>query len=205
MARRWVLLGLAALVVALGALLAVRAFSALPPETAPEGAYVRVAERIARGDERSVFELLDDRAKDACSRLWRARREASNLVDGVYPEPERGRLLELWRPLASGESAADAWDVLSARRGWVSTLRKDLSGVVKVSVEGDSASIETARGARYPFAKRADGTWGLALFTADLVDDAWRAERDLEVIQRAAADYARVPEAASSASAPPRR
>lgn len=194
------LLALAAVAAALAVVLVVRAFASLPPETRPEGSYVRIAERISSGAERGVFELLDDRAKDACNRLFRARREASNLVDGVYPEPERARLLERWRPIASVESAADAWDVLSSRRGWIATLRRDLSGVTRATIDGDTATIETARGARYPFAKRADGTWGLALFTADLTDEAWRAERDLEVIQAAAADYARVPSPAGSAS-----
>jgi hypothetical protein len=201
--RRWALLGLAALAVGLVALFVVRAFSSLPPETQPEGAYVRVAERISGGEERRVFALLDDRAKDACDRLWKARREASNRVDGAYPEPERTRLLEKYKPVAGAESAEEAWDVLAVRRGWIALLRKDLSGVTKVVVDdaggGEAATIETARGARYPFAKRANGTWGLSLFTAELVDDAWRAERDLEVIQKAAADYERVPTAVGSA------
>lgn len=201
--RRSILVALAVLAAAAVVFVTLGLLASAPPETQPEGAYVRVAERISAGDARSVFDLLDDDAKSACERLWRARREASMLVESTYPEPradrpldgsaERARLLEAYRPIADAEDASSVWVVLAKQRGWVTLLRRDLSGVKRVDLDGDAASIQTARGTRYPFAKRANGTWGLALFTAELAGDAWRAERDLEVIRSASADYARVP------------
>ena len=70
-------------------------------------------------------------------------------------------------------------------------LRRDLSGVAKVEIAGERATIETARGTRYPFRRRDNGIWGLTLFTAELVAESERAARDFEVVDRAAADYER--------------
>ena len=70
-------------------------------------------------------------------------------------------------------------------------LRRDLSGVGKVEVTGERATVETARGTRYPFRRRDNGIWGLTLFTADLVAEAERAARDWDVVEKAALDYER--------------
>ncbi|MGH7293339.1 MAG: hypothetical protein ACRELB_00325, partial [Polyangiaceae bacterium] len=70
-------------------------------------------------------------------------------------------------------------------------LERDLSGEVHVEVVGDRATVITARGTRYPFRRRDNGIWGLTIFTAELVAEAERAARDLEVVEHAAADYDR--------------
>ena len=81
---------------------------------------------------------------------------------------------------------------LYARRlGWVKRLRRDLSGVGHVEVRGERATVETARGTRYPFRRRQNGIWGLTLFTGALVAEAERAARDFALIDRAARDYER--------------
>ncbi len=208
--RRSIWIALAALAALAIVFVGWRLLAGAPPDTQPEGAYVRVAERISAADARGVFTLLDDDGKSACERLWRARREASTLVESTYPEPradrpldlgaERAQLLESYRPIADAEDPAAVWVVLAAQRSWIAILRRDLSGVTKVDLDGDMAVIHTARGTQYPFAKRANGTWGLSLFTTELVADAWRAERDLEVIRSASADYARVPPPPPSSS-----
>jgi hypothetical protein len=77
-------------------------------------------------------------------------------------------------------------------------LRKDLSGVVRVDIEGERATVVTARGTRYPFRRRDNGIWGLTIFTADLMAESERASRDLENISRAADDYDRVKNASAS-------
>lgn len=63
-----------------------------------------------------------------------------------------------------------------------------------------------SRGTRYPFRRRPNGIWGLTLFTAELTTEAERAARDHDVVERAAADYARGeragPQAAPSAPRP---
>ena len=80
---------------------------------------------------------------------------------------------------------------MATRLGWVSRLRRDLSGIAKVEVAGERATIETARGTRYPFRRRENGIWGMSLFTAELVAEAERAARDWDVVEDAALDYER--------------
>jgi hypothetical protein len=60
-----------------------------------------------------------------------------------------------------------------------------------VEIEGERASVVTAQGTRWPFRRRENGIWGLTVFTAELVTEAEKATRDLEVVTAAAADYDR--------------
>jgi len=76
-------------------------------------------------------------------------------------------------------------------RGWLDRLRRDMSGVQRVEISGERATVETARGTRYPFRRRPNGIWGTTLFTAALTTEAERAARDLQLIERAADDYRR--------------
>lgn len=162
-----------------------------PPDTTPEGAYLRIAYNISQGDARACFAYLEDRAQHAAYSIRGYRRKSSERIEAAYPEPERTRLLDAYRAHAAAEDGADVWVEMAAKRGWITRLRRDLSGVVKVEVTGERATIETARGTRYPFRKRENGIWGLAMFTADLAAEAERAARDWDVVERAALDYER--------------
>ena len=68
-------------------------------------------------------------------------------------------------------------------------LERDLSGASHVDVQGDRATVVTARGTRYSFRKRENGIWGLTLFTAELLAEAERATHDLAIVEAAANDY----------------
>jgi hypothetical protein len=162
-----------------------------PPDTTPEGAYLRIASNLGRGDVRACFAYLEDRAQHAAYSLRDYRRLALDRIEDSYPEPERTRLIQDYRPYASAPDGADVWADLATRKGWAARLRRDLSGIAKIEVSGERATIETARGTRYPFRRRESGIWGLTLFTADLASEAERAARDWEVVQRAADDYER--------------
>jgi hypothetical protein len=188
--RRVVGLAIAAAVVGAG-LATCHVLTRFPPDTVPEGAYLRIAYSIGRGDVKMVFPYLEDEAQHACFTIRDYRKQASDLVDKSYPEPERARLLELYRAHATAPDGSDVWVDMAERRGMVGKLRRDLSGVAKVVVEGERATIETARGTRYAFRRRANGMWGLTLFTPDLAAEAERAARDFDVVKRAAADYER--------------
>ena len=100
---------------------------------------------------------------------------------------------------AAAPDGPDVFALFAARLGWVSLLRRDLSGVSKVDVEGERATVQTARGTRYSFRRRENGIWGLTLFTASLTAEAEKAARDLDVIEQAASDYARAKDLAPSA------
>jgi hypothetical protein len=189
--RRTLLVG-GVVAIALGLTsLAWRRAGQFPPDTTPEGAYQRIAVAITEGRVRDCFAYLDDDAQHAAYSIRDYRKAASERIAAAYPEPERSRLLAAYAEHAKAPDGADIWTSMADKRGWVGRLRRDLSGVTKVETSGERATIETARGTRYGFRRRANGIWGLTLFTADLLAECERAARDAEVVSKAAADYER--------------
>jgi hypothetical protein len=182
--------GLVAIVLG-GAYIAWQRSAGFPPDTTPEGAYLRIVVAVGEGRARDCFAYLEDRAQHAAYSIHDYRRRASDRVAAAYPEPERARLLDAYRAHATAPDGADVWLDMAKSRGWIARLRRDMSGAAKIEVSGERATIETARGTRYGFRRRENGIWGLTLFTAELVAEAERAARDAEVVERAAADYER--------------
>jgi hypothetical protein len=189
--RRLVVTGAIVGAVLLGASIAWRRASAFPPDTSPEGAYLRIAVAVAEGRVRDCFAYLEEQAQHAAYSIRDYRKQASDRIAAAYPEPERSRLLDAYRAHATAPDGADVWVDIAHQRGWVGRLRRDLSGAAKVEVAGERATIETARGTRYGFRRRENGIWGLTLFTADLMAEAERAARDADVVEKAASDYER--------------
>ena len=164
-----------------------------PSDRTPEGAYYRVALAVNRGEAKQFFAYLETRAQHACYTIRDYRKKARERVLAAYPEPERTRLAGRYAAEAAAPDGADVFALYAEQNGWVQRLRRDLSGIAKVEVQGERATIETARGTRYPFRRRPEnGIWGLTLFTATLVAEAERAARDHAMIEKAAADYQRV-------------
>lgn len=188
--RRAVALGVGALLLALGPTaylaLAARGF---PPDTTPEGAYMRVV--LAVSDDRlgAAFAYLETDAQWALFTALDYEKKMSDLVAASYPEPERAALLAGLADARAASGAEDYFARLARTLGFVARLRKDLSGAVKIEIKGERATVETARGTRYAFRRRENGIWGLTMFTAELRARAERASRDVVVIERAAADY----------------
>jgi hypothetical protein len=162
-----------------------------PSDQTPEGAYVRIAKSIDEGHPREIFAYLETDAQWAAYSIKDARAKAAARVAASYPEPERGQLLARYERFASAPDGADVFALFAEEKGWTARLRRDLSGVAKVDIEGVRASVVTARGTRYPFRRRENGIWGLTLFTAELVAESERAARDLAVVDAAADDYDR--------------
>jgi hypothetical protein len=185
--------GLAALVIGAGWAAWQRA-ARFPPDTTPEGAYLRIAVNIADGKVRDCFAYLEDAAQHAAYSIRDYRKHASERIAATYPEPERTRLLTTYKAHAEAPDGADVWLDMAQQRGWVGRLRRDLSGAAKTEINGERATIETARGTRYGFRRRPNGIWGLTLFTADLLAESERAARDADVVDKAAADYERARE-----------
>jgi hypothetical protein len=182
--------GVTALVLGVGWLAWQRA-GRFPPDTTPEGSYLRIAVNVTEGRVRDCFAYLEDQAQHAAYSIRDYRKAASERVAAAYPEPERSRLLAAYEAHAKAPDGADVWVSMAQQRGWVGRLRRDLSGVAKVEMSGERAPIETARGTRYGFRRRENGIWGLTIFTADMLAEAERAARDAEVVEKAAADYER--------------
>jgi hypothetical protein len=179
------------LALALGAASWAVARRPFPPETTPEGAYTRIAYAIAERHPRDAFAYLETDAQWAAYSVRDMRRKACDRVRASYPPEERARELDAWRAEGDAPDGADVFALLAVGRGWVPRLERDLSGVEHVEITGERATVVTSRGPRYPFRRRENGIWGLTIFTAELVAEAERAARDLDVVERTAADYER--------------
>jgi hypothetical protein len=182
-------------IVAAGVLLAMFVSSLLrrpfPSDRTPEGAYMRVAQSVVKDDPRSFFAYLETEAQWACFTIHDMRAKASKRIAESYPEPSRSSMLAQYKSHAEATDGSDIFGLLYRERGWARRLRKDLSGVAKVEVEGERASVVTAQGTRWPFRRRDNGIWGLTIFTAELLAEAEKATRDLAVVTAAADDYDR--------------
>jgi hypothetical protein len=162
-----------------------------PAESTPEGAYARIVLAISEGHPRDGFAYLETQAQWATFTIRDYRNEAAALIAAHFPEPERSRALSAYGGEAQKADGPDVWVALAEQHGFLSRLRRDLSGVLRVEVNGDRATVETARGTRYAFRRRENGLWGLTMFTGELLRDSEKAARDLGLVRKAAEDYAR--------------
>jgi len=189
--RRPPAIGVLAIVIALliaGGAIAI-ARRPFPSDRTPEGAYARIALSVAERRPRDAFAYLETGAQWASYTIRDARRKARYRVLASYPPGEGERLLSGWREEADAPDGADVFALFAVRRGWIPRLERDLSGVAHVEIQGERATVVTARGTRYAFRRRENGIWGLTMFTAELGAEAERATRDLEVVEAAARDY----------------
>ena len=170
----------------------VGAWIAYPSDRTPEGAYLRVVAAVNRDRPEAFFPYIETQADHACFTIRDYRRQSRQLVLATYPEPERSRLAAEYETVALAKDGSDVFALMARGYGWVDRLRRDLTGIDHVEIEGDRATVVTRKGTRYPFRRRENGTWGLTLFTARLVGDAKKAARDHSLIEQAAADYERV-------------
>jgi hypothetical protein len=162
-----------------------------PSDKTPEGAYLRIAQSIDEDRVRDTFPYLETDAQWAAYTIRGARAKAALRIRTSYPKGQREDLLGAYAPLGDLADGADVFALLAKQKGFVAQLRRDLSGVAKVDIEGERASVVTVRGTRYPFRLRDNGIWGLTLFSATLLAEAERASRDLAVVNNAADDYDR--------------
>ncbi|MBW2528161.1 MAG: hypothetical protein JRI23_28540 [Deltaproteobacteria bacterium] len=190
MSRRRLIVAVA-VVAALALAPVVYRWAKYPPDTTPEGAYLRIASAIGRQAPEDCFAYLEEEAQHAVFTILRYGQQAAQEIEQSYPGDARAKALEPYLPARDAPGAPQLWAAIAARRGWLGRLRRDLSGVGRVEVVGERATVVTARGTRYPFRRRPNGIWGLTVFTADLEAQAERYARDLELIRSAAADYER--------------
>lgn len=162
-----------------------------PKDTTPEGAYARIVLAVTKGNPRDCFAYMETQAQWAAYTIRDFRTKSARLIERDYPEAEKTALLASYRGQADVPDGADTWLTLAETRGWIARLRKDLSGMKRVEVSGERATVETARGTRYAFRRRENGIWGLTIFTAELMAEADKASRDYEMVQKSARDYER--------------
>ncbi|MEZ4219649.1 MAG: hypothetical protein R3B13_01890 [Polyangiaceae bacterium] len=169
----------------------VYAWLSYPSDHTPQGAYLRVMSAVNRGKAQDLFHYTETEAQHACYTIRDFRRKARQSVLRAYPEPERGRLAAEYQPFAESSDGQDVFAIYSRQRGYLDRLRRDMSGIERVEIAGDRATVQTAKGTRYAFRRRDNGMWGLTLFTAELANEARRAARDAALVEKAAQDYER--------------
>ena len=160
-----------------------------PSDRTPEGAYLRVVIAVNRGRAQDFFAYTETRAQHACYSIRDYRKKMRERVLQSFPEPERSRLAAEYAEQAAAPDGADVLAIYAKQNGWMNRLRKDMSGVARVEVQGERATVQTAHGTRYPFRRRDNGIWGLTMFTATLSAEAEKAARDSALIDKAASDY----------------
>jgi len=160
-----------------------------PSDRTPEGAYLRVVIAVNRGRAQDFFAYTETAAQHACYTIRDYRKKTRERVLRSFPEPDRSRLAAQYAEEAAAPDGSDVLAIYAKQHGWMNRLRKDMSGVARIEVQGERATVETAHGTRYPFRRRDNGIWGLTLFTAVLSAEAEKAARDLALIDKAAGDY----------------
>ena len=163
---------------------------AFPSDRTPEGAYLRVVIAVNHGRAQEFFAYLETRAQHDCYTIRDYRKQTRDRVLAAFPEPERSRFAAQYAEEAAAADGADELAIYAKQNGWMNRLRKDMSGIAHVNIQGERATVETAHGTRYPFRRRENGIWGLTQFTAALSAEAEKAARDLALIDKAASDYA---------------
>jgi hypothetical protein len=160
-----------------------------PPEATPEGAYARVAVAVAEGRLRDVFPFVEDEAQWASYTILKERAAALERARRSYPKEALAPLEVEYGADAAAPDGADVFVRIGKARGWFARLKRDLSGVARTEIDGDRATLVTARGSRYPMRRRSVGLWGFTAYTAELTADAERATRDRIRVEAAARDY----------------
>jgi len=163
-----------------------------PSDRTPEGAYLRVVIAVNRGRAQDFFAYTETRAQHACYSIRDYRKKMRERVLQSFPEPERSRLAAEYAEQAAAPDGADVLAIYAKQNGWMNRLRQDMSGIARVEVQGERATVQTAHGTRYPFRRRDNGIWGLTMFTATLAAEAEKAARDSALIEQAASDYDQV-------------
>jgi hypothetical protein len=163
-----------------------------PTDHTPKGAYFRLTNGVNRGKAQDVFPYLETAAQHAAFTIQKYHADALKRIDEAYPAGQQAAERQRFVELALLEPGPGVFEWYARRFKWLDQLRKDLSGVARVEINGERATVETVRGTRYPFRLRENGMWGLTLFTAQLVSDAEKAARDYSLVDAAATDYERV-------------
>jgi hypothetical protein len=163
----------------------------LPSDQTPAGAYLRIAKAVRNDEPSAAFAYLEQDAQHACFTVADYASRSKRRILEAYPESEQAEALAKYDGLARDGEGPAIFVKLASDRAWLGRLRRDLSGVKEVAIDGDRATVVTARGTRYSFRRRPNGIWGMTLFTAELSAEAERLARDWDLVQAAAHDYLR--------------
>ncbi len=167
-------------------------WATFPSDQTPEGAYLRIVRAVNQGEPENFFAYTEEAAQHACFTIGGYREEALNIARKDFPADRLDAMEANYGAFARAEPGPGVFALMVEREGWLIQMRRDVSGIARVEIEGPRATVETAKGTRYSLRKRPNGIWGLTAFTPALVQEAEHAARDLELIKKAAEDFKRV-------------
>ena len=188
--RRWFQWSLGAVLAAPLAAV-VYSFATFPSDRTPAGAYLRIVKSVNQGRPEDFFAYTEEAAQHACFTIADYRKQLIEVASHDFPKKKFAELQNDYGEFAEAQGGAEVFALMVHREGWLAQMRQDMSGIKAVEEQGPRATITTSKGTRYSLRKRPGGIWGLTAFTPTLVSEAERAARDLEQVQRAAADFAR--------------
>src|SRR3954470_20742662 len=110
-----------------------------PSDRTPQGAYLRVVIAVNRGRAQDFFAYTETRAQHACYTIRDYRKRARDRVLSAFPEPERSRLATQYAAEAAAPDGADVLAIYAKQNGWMNALRKDMSGIARVNIQGERA------------------------------------------------------------------
>lgn len=187
-ARRYWIFGV---LVLLAAASYVYSLATFPSDQTPEGAYLRIVKAVNQGQPERFFAYTEEAAQHACFTIGGYRAEALAIARSDFPADRLQTMQADYGAFAQAEPGPGIFALMVAREGWLLQMRRDVSGIARVEIEGPRATVETVKGTRYSMRKRPNGIWGLTAFTPALVQEAEHAARDLELIKKAAEDFRR--------------
>jgi hypothetical protein len=186
--RHGLRLGLAAVVVAAGAL-----GGCAPKAKTPEEAYRRFSQAVRSGDGGALFDAVDPNTRWAWMSVQKWHREAYDIVLSNFPEgPAREREL---RRFQAGATATSGRELFRAEvAGTLPLLAPLVAADAKIEVDatmGDQAAAVLVSGIRVSLRRGGNGAWGFAGLAAQAEEQKIRAYHDLETVRASAADYER--------------
>jgi hypothetical protein len=153
-----------------------------------EGAIARASHAAASRDARSLFALLDQRARNALASTVKARQRAVAVIQKSYPAEARSEALA---QLGDGAQAQDGAGLFALRCGdpCMEEFAERLSAPQQVTREGPLTVVQTVRGERLELFHGQDGWYGLVWNTEALQRENTRAFAELDLIRQNAALY----------------
>lgn len=150
-----------------------------------------MASAIDAGDAKRLYWDLELPARWSLMTIHRDQRRIRALVQADYPAEERARAEGRWTTGADARDPGELFAVLCAKRDCLAPLRDKIGAVQRIERTPTGGVVHTIPGGEYRFFKGNDGRYGLVGFRDELTALEREVSRDLEVIERTAAQYRR--------------
>ncbi len=148
-----------------------------------EGALAGAAAAVGNRDYEALFRVLDARARTALASIYRARKQAADVIRASYPpDAQRAALAELGDAIQA-ESAVDLFRRRCAE-SCMQTFADALGAPREVRTDGPVRTVKTVRGTELPLYRAEDGEYGLMWDTPALLRERARAAAELDLVQK---------------------